>query len=128
MVQNERPTRVLTLSAVAGILIICNAVAVEVAATWFPWFFPTLPGLDNNSTVPFTTITILGLVSGVLVLIGALMLNGKSVSSKSIGTVIIVFSIPSVLTGGGFIIGFILGIISGVKALRWKPKTKTITN
>jgi hypothetical protein len=33
-----------------------------------------------------------------------------------------VFSIPSVVTGGGFIIGFILGIIDGKSALSWKPK------
>jgi hypothetical protein len=35
---------------------------------------------------------------------------------------IMVFSIPSVITGGGFIIGFILGIIGGVKIYSWKPK------
>jgi hypothetical protein len=33
-----------------------------------------------------------------------------------------VFSIPSVITGGGFIIGFILGIIGGKLALSGKPK------
>jgi hypothetical protein len=111
------------LSLIAGLLIVCNAVAVGVAATWFPWIFPTLPGANNNAAVPFATITIVGLVSGVLILFGALMLNGKPASSKAIGTVIIVFSVPSIVTGGGFIIGFILGIIGGVKALRWKPET-----
>lgn len=123
MGQNQRPTRAFVLSAVAGILIICNAVAVGVAATWFPWIFPTLPGSDNNSAVPFTTITIVGLVCGVLVLLGTSLLCYKPVNSKAIGIVIIGFSVPSVLTGGGFIIGFILGIIGGVKALRRKPET-----
>ena len=33
---------------------------------------------------------------------------------------IIVFSIPSVIMGGGFIIGFILGIIGGAKAISKK--------
>jgi hypothetical protein len=37
---------------------------------------------------------------------------------------IIVFSIPSLLTGGGFIIGFILGIIGGAKAFRWRPEVQ----
>jgi len=49
-------------------------------------------------------------------------------SSKAIGIVIIVFSIISMLTGGGFVVGFILGIIGGVKALKWKSETKSITN
>jgi hypothetical protein len=127
MGQNERSTRVLVLSAVAGILIVCNAVAVGVAATWVPWIFPTLPGSENNSVVPFTTITIVGLVCGVLVLLGTLLLYYKPVNTKVIGIVIIGFSIPSVLTGGGFIIGFILGVIGGVKALRWKSETRKTT-
>jgi hypothetical protein len=35
---------------------------------------------------------------------------------------IILLSIPSVITGGGFIIGFILGIVGGVMALSRKPE------
>lgn len=122
------PNKAVNLSLIAGILILINSSAVGVASVWFPWIFPTLPGSDNNSNVPFATITIIGLVSGVLLLIGALMLYGKLMSSKAIGIVIIVFSIISMLTGGGFVVGFILGIIGGVKALKWKSETKSITN
>jgi len=122
------PTKAVNLSLIAGILILINSSAVGVASVWFPWIFPTLPGSDNNSTVPFATITIIGLVSGVLLLIGALMLYGKLVDSKAIGIVILVFSILSIVTGEGFIIGFILGIMGGVEALRWKSVTKSKTN
>jgi len=122
------PNKAVNLSLIAGILILINSSAVGVASVWFPWIFPTLPGSDNNSTVPFATITIIGLVSGVLVLIGALMLYGKLVDSKAIGIVILVFSIPSVVTGGGFVIGFILGIMGGFEALRWKSEPKSKTN
>ncbi len=122
------PTKAVNLSLIAGILILINSSAVGVASVWFPWIFPTLPGSDNNSTVPFATITIIGLVSGVLVLIGALMLYGKLGDSKAIGIVILVFSIPSVVTGGGFVIGFILGIMGGFEALRWKSEPKSKTN
>jgi hypothetical protein len=38
------------------------------------------------------------------------------------GIIVVVFSIPSVLSGGGFVIGFILGIIGGALALSAKPK------
>jgi len=119
---SEKPTRALTLSVIAGILILSNSALLGAAATWFPWIIPTLPGSDNNSTVPFASLTAVGLLCGVLVLLGAVMLNIKPVNRKAWGLVIVVFSIPSVVTGGGFIIGFILGIIGGASTLSWKPK------
>lgn len=121
MSQNKEPTKALTLSLIAGILIVCNAVAVGAAATWFPWIFPTLPGSANNAAVPFPSIAAIGLICGALVLLGAIMLHVKPQNKKAWGLIVIVFSIPSVITGGGFIIGFILGIIGGAKAFRWKP-------
>jgi hypothetical protein len=117
MSQSEKPTKAFTLSLIAGILIVCNAVTVGIAATWFPWIFPTLPGSDNNATVPFANITAIGLICGALVIFGAIMLHIKPGNKKAWGIMIIVFSIPSVITGGGFIVGFILGIIGGAKAL-----------
>jgi hypothetical protein len=117
MSQSEKPTKAFTLSLIAGILIVCNAVTVGIAATWFPWIFPTLPGSDNNATVPFANITAIGLICGALVIFGAIMLHIKPGNKKAWGIMIIVFSIPSVITAGGFIVGFILGIIGGAKAL-----------
>jgi hypothetical protein len=121
MSQNKEPTKAITLSLIAEILIVCNAVAVGVAAAWFPWIFPTLPGTPNNAAVPFPSIAAIGLICGALVLLGAIMLNVKPQNKKVWGLIVIVFSIPSVITGGGFIIGFILGIIGGAKAFRWRP-------
>ena len=121
MNQNEKSTKTFTLSLIAGILIVCNAVAVGVAGTWFPWIFPTLPGSENNAAVPFAAIAAIGLICGVLVLFGALMLRIKPENMKAWSILIVAFSVLSVVTGGGFIIGFILGIIGGVKAFRWKP-------
>jgi len=119
MIQREKPKQAFTLSLIAGILIVGNAVAVGVAGAYFPWVFPTLPGSDNNATVPFATIAVIGLICGALVLLGAVMLQAKPENGKAWGIMIIVFSIPSVVTGGGFIVGFILGIIGGAKAFRW---------
>jgi hypothetical protein len=50
------------------------------------------------------------------------MLHIKPAKKKVWGILILVFSIPSVITGGGFIIGFILGIIGGALAISGKPK------
>jgi len=119
---SEKPTKAFKLSLIAGILILGNSALLGAAATWFPWIIPTLPGSANNSTVPFASLTAVGLTCGILVLLGAMMLYSKPASKKAWGITIIVFSIPSVITGGGFLIGWILGIIGGVKALAWKTE------
>ena len=121
MSQMEKPKRAFTLSLIAGLLIVCNALAVGVAGAYFPQIFPILPGSDNNATVPFTTISVIALLCGALVLFATIMLRIKPENKKAWGILIAMFSIPSVITGGGFIIGFILGIVGGVKVVRWKP-------
>lgn len=121
MSEGGKSTRAFTLSLTAGILILCNSALLGAAATWFPWVIPTLPGSTDNSAIPFASLTAIGLVCGVLVLLGATMLRKAPVNRKIWGIVIIVFSISSVITGGGFIIGFILGIIGGALAFSRKP-------
>jgi len=106
---------------VAGILIISNTILLGVATTWFPDIIPTLPGETANDTQTLYTLTAIGLILGMLVLLAAILLHIKPVNKKVWGIIIIVFSIPSVLTGGGFIIGFILGIIGGALSLSRKP-------
>jgi len=58
----------------------------------------------------------------VLVLVGAIMLHSSPINKKAWGITVTVFSIPSVVMGGGFIIGFILGIIGGAMAFSRKPR------
>jgi len=121
---SEKPTGAFTLSLIAAILIVSNSALLGTAATWFPWVIPTLPGSADNATVPFASLTAVGLICGVLVLLGAIMLRIRPVNEKTWGIIIVVFSIPSVVTGGGFIIGFILGAIGGALALSRKPKVQ----
>ncbi len=42
----------------------------------------------------------------------------KPNSMKTWGVMIVAFSIPTMIMGGGFIVGFIIGIVGGVKAAR----------
>jgi len=121
MNQDSKSMKALLLSMVAGILIISNTILLGVAATWFPEIIPTLPGETANDTPTLYTLTAIGLILGVLVLLAAIMLHIKPVNKKMWGILIVVFSIPSVVTGGGFIIGFILGIIGGALSLSRKP-------
>jgi len=118
----EKQTRAFILSLTAGILILMNAAAVAAAATWFPGLFPTLPGSTGNDPAVLYSVAVVGLICGAMVVLGAMMLRSKPAHKRAWGIMIIVLSIPSVVTGGGFIIGFILGIVGGVLALSRKSK------
>ncbi len=117
MNRSEKSTKAFILPLVAGILILGNSALLGVATTWFPWIIPTLPGSANDSTVLYG-LTAVGLIFGVLVLFGAIMLHNKPANKRAWGIIILVFSILSYVTGGGFIIGSILGIIDGARAIR----------
>jgi hypothetical protein len=123
MSASEKQSRAFALSLIAGILIIANAAAVAAAATWSPGLFPTLPGSSGNDPSVLHDVALIGLLCGVLVVLGAMMLRNRPAHKRAWGIMIIVTSIPSVVTGGGFIIGFILGIIGGVKALSREPRS-----
>ena len=116
MSRSEKPTRASVLSLIAGILILSNAALMGTAMTWFPWIIHTLLGSSANDTELLYYLAAVGLTCGVPVLLGAIMLRSKSANKKAWGTMIVVFSILSVVTGGGFIIGCILGIIGGAHA------------
>ncbi len=125
MSQSERSNRAFVLSLTAGILILANAASVAAAAMWFPWVIPTLPGSSGNDPTILYSVAAVGLICGVLVLLGAIMLRSDQADKRAWGIMIVVFSIPSVVTGGGFIIGFILGILGGAKALSRNTKMQT---
>ena len=104
-------------------MIIGNTSLLGAAVRWFPEIIPIMPGSNNNADIPFTELVIIGLTVGCLVLIGATLLHYYPENRKIWGTMIALFSLPSVLTGGGFIIGFILGIMGGVKAYTIEPNS-----
>ncbi len=73
----------------------------------------------------FIIVGIMGLVWGVLVLVGAIMMNSSNPSRVKTGAVLVlVFSIISWFgAAGGFVIGFILGLIGAILGLVWHPST-----
>jgi hypothetical protein len=111
--------RVRTLSLIAGISILINGVLLG-AVSYF------LPFVDTPIvTVVLTALMAVGIILGIIILIAAVMLYRNPTQNTMWGLVILVLSIISIFIGGGFGIGFILGIIGGVFALRWKSQTTT---
>lgn len=72
---------------------------------------------------------LIGLISGVLVIIGSTMINSDDPDKiRTGGILVIVFSVISIISGGGFLVGFILGLIGGILAVIWhSPNITTST-
>ena len=122
----EKPVAAFILSLIGAALIILNALVIA--------FFTTLVGialgvfgralgvfLPGLGGLVFLA-GIVGLVIGIIVLAGALMINSEDKSRVKTGsTIVLVFSIMSFFTGGGFIIGLILCLAGSILGLTWSP-------
>ena len=59
----------------------------------------------------------LGLISGILVLVFAILLKYNPSQGTAFGILVLIFSLVSLTGTGGFFIGAILGIVGGIVAL-----------
>lgn len=77
---------------------------------------------------PFTGMmiftSIIGLIAGVLLIISGLMIHTSPKDATLWGIIILTFSIVGFLSGGGFIIGSLIGIIGGIIAITMGQSTK----
>jgi len=62
-------------------------------------------------------LSLVGLVSGILVILAAIMLNIRPHEKKAWGLLIIIFSALSFLNMGGFVVGAVLGLVGGAFAV-----------
>jgi hypothetical protein len=60
---------------------------------------------------------IMGLVSGFAVLLNAIMLNSHPREHVTWDMAIMIFSVLTIVIGGGFVIGLVLGLIAGILTL-----------
>jgi len=114
-VSESYPSTAFVLSLIAGIFILLNGLLISAI------------GASVAAILPIAGVALvaIGIVFGILVLLGALMMRDPN-KVKSGATIVLVFSILSIFIGGGFFIGFILGIIGGALGLSWKPPPPTV--
>ena len=122
----EKPTAAFILSLIGGMLILLPGLFVTIAFNsyglyegehmmgwhmmgWNMMWFSTLAGF-------------IGLASGIMIIIGSLMLYSRPKEATVWGTIIVAFSVISLVGMGGFFVGFVLGLIGGILALTWKPQ------
>lgn len=82
-----------------------------------------MSGTETNSRpVTALILSFIGVVSGVVVTIGAAMLNSHPADHTTWGAIVLVFSIISFVSMGGFFIGATLGLAAGAFALSWRQR------
>jgi len=127
------------LSLLGGIFIVLGALVASI----FAFGSPTIVGSMSSSmngmmggmssgmmiglmmgTSPI--FSIIGLASGALVILGAVMLYNRPSESQIWSGVILAFSLLSILGAmGGFMVDLLLGILGGIFGLVWKPATSS---
>ena len=133
MTSEKRPMTAFILSLIGGLLMVVNGglmFMLFMVGGWGPGgimggMMGGYQGMMGSFGFPFgfmSSLMLVELVAGILVIIGAVMLNVRPEEHRAWGVVILVFSIISFLGMGGFLVGAILGIISGSFALSWIPK------
>jgi len=123
------------LALVGGIIILLAGVLFVAVSVFilpninYGHYNMTIPQGLNPAAIPTLVSGVVGvmgafeLVSGVIVLVSAVMLLSNLGQRKTWGVLILVFSILSFIGFGGFFAGAILGMVGGILTLRWKPST-----
>lgn len=124
------------LSLIAGALILLGGLVRAASIGILPpraygMGFRFVSGLLRTASVGigpgfYQVSAIIGIVSGVIVLVGAVMLSSRLDRNASWGTVILIFSAVGLLGGGGFLVGSLLGILGGILAITWRPVTRSL--
>jgi len=123
------PSTASILALAGGILImLCGMLLASVAAFILPYVdyrnltipagITNLPGLVSGAV---TMVGLFGVISGIIVLVSAVMLRTYPSQRKTWGVLMLVFSVLSFFGLGGFVVGAILGIAGGIVTLTWRP-------
>jgi hypothetical protein len=109
----KKATSGFIVSLIAGILILVNAVMFVGLAEFVESLGSVLPFIVEDI---FVTLAAIGAILAIIVIIGAILIYipGKETIG---GILVIIVSLISIVIGGGFIIGLILGIIGGILGL-----------
>lgn len=116
----ERPVVGFILSLIGGLFIVAGAIyGLITFASYYGGYYSGYPG-------PYLIFSILGLVTGIGVLLGSLLVYLVPRQRVAWGVVIIVLGVASLFdlsSGffGGFFIGMALSIVGGSLAIAWKP-------
>jgi hypothetical protein len=117
----EKPTAAFVLSLIAGIIYILAGIATAILAT-IVGSLVSFAGMGGIGLAG-AALGAVGLVCGIIMIIGAVMMNTSVQSRVRTGAILVLVLtiIGAFFTLGGFGIGGILGLIGSILGLVWKP-------
>lgn len=114
----ETSGAVIPLSIVSGALVLVGAFMPLI---WLQYMGPGLMwrglGMMQGGWGIMSGISIIGIVSGVLILLSGIMMHYNPTETRKWGILVLVFAVISLFGMGGFLIGAVLGIVAGILAL-----------
>ena len=127
------------LSLMGGIFIVLGAVVASIFAFGSPTIVASMSssmsGMMGGGMSGmmiglmmgvYPIFSIIGFASGALVILGAVMLYNRPSESQIWSSLILAFSLLSILGAmGGFMVGLLMGVLGGIFGLVWKPATST---
>lgn len=134
MTKTEKPTAAFVLSLIAGLLILAGSGLTMGFSGQPSYYYGGMMGgytgmmngyygmMGGYGSGWFFGLAAIGLISGVIVLVGAAMIYNNPGKVAGWGALILAFSIVSLFGMGGFFIGAILGVVGGILSLTWKPE------
>jgi len=109
---SNRPTTAFILSLIGGILVLLVSLGLAVIGAALTFFLAGIGGVFG----------LWGVVCGIIMIVGGMMMNSHPDQHTVWGTIVLVFSILSLASSGGLVIGFILGLIGGALGIAWRPQ------
>ena len=127
---SQAPTNIaFILSLIGGLVIVVGGI-ISVLLSFYGSPYGTYYGMGMGmmrgfgfgySSTWFAGLSIVALVCGIIVVVGAIMLNARPTERFTWGIIVLVFSIGSFIGMGGYFIGAILGIAGGALSLSTHP-------
>jgi len=137
----SKPVAAFTLSLVAGVFILLGSFVMSMFAFGFPGMMmggtegmqvgtgmtgSMMGGVMMNwmlGSIP--VLAAFGIASGIMVILGSVMLYTRSAENHLWGAIILAFSVVSILGSmGGLLVGLVLGMLGGILALTWTASGK----
>jgi len=136
---SERPVASFVLSLIAGLLVLGGSATVMGLSSGLPYYGGMMGGNFYGGMMGgyygmmqgfgfgggwFYGMAAIGTVSGIIILVGAIMIYNQPAKASTWGALILAFSIVSLFGMGGFFFGAILGVVGGILALTWRTQAR----